>query len=203
MQSLESRSGCRVRRVLFSVAFASGVLGGQAALLSGAQTQPSLTHLGQVVSEHVTLISQPGPEDPACQGFRWDKALFRAFPDGTVSREPFAVPTGQILVVTDVEWRKKWNGDLGEIHEVSIVLSIVVNGAHVFMSAPVLAPARNFAFVGRSEQLTSGFLVGAPGHICPVAKEFAGEKGVSDPDTDPSSINELVLRGYLIQSRQP
>ena len=128
-----------------------------------------------------------------------DKALFRVLPDGTRASEPFTVPAGRQLVITDVEWT---------VDALSTGLSLIPGGTvrtrvqigsgdtfnQVFMSGTVEVGTESGRITG-SEQLTTGFVVAPKTAICPASAEFSSNAVIS------ARLLEIVLRGYLINAK--
>src|SRR5262245_61253527 len=80
-----------------------------AVALAGEPAAAQVSHLGQDISDHVVLRDSTlaGRATDMCLSatvsFK-DRAFFRVFPDGTQAADPFMVPAGRLLVITDVEW---------------------------------------------------------------------------------------------------
>src|SRR5262245_4684056 len=77
--------------------------------LAGDSVAAQASHQGQDISDHVVLrdgnLSGRGAGTGVCPSASFsDKALFRVSSDGTSASEPFTVPAGRQLVITDVEW---------------------------------------------------------------------------------------------------
>ena len=128
-----------------------------------------------------------------------DKALFRVWPNGTRASEPFTVPAGKHLVITDVEWT---------VDALSTGLSLIPGGTvrtrlqigsgdtfnQVFLSRTVEVGAESGRITG-SEQLTTGVVVAPKTAICPGSAEFNSNAVIS------ARLLEIVLRGYLINAK--
>src|SRR3954471_12931033 len=71
----------------------------------GRQSMSNISHLGQPVGNHVVLeaVGVASTGDPSK-----DLDFFRILPDGTMTPggpAGFRVPTGGVLVITDVDWQ--------------------------------------------------------------------------------------------------
>ena len=181
-------------------ALASVVVG--AVALAGEPAAAQISHQGQDISEHVVLRdgSQTGRFEavcPATASFK-DKALFRVWPDGTLASEPFTVPAGRQLVVTDVEWTVDALATglsliPGETVRTRLQIGSGMTFNQVFLSRSVEVGSERGRVSG-SEQLTTGFAVGSNTAICPVSATFNSSTVKS------ARLIEIVLRGYLINS---
>jgi hypothetical protein len=171
-----------------------------AVALAGDVAAAQVSHLGQNVADHVMLRSGtpsgrfvstcPVPASP--QGM----VLFRVWPDGTRESESFTVPSGRLLVITDVEWTvmNRTNGGAltaGATVRFRLQIGSGTTFSSVFLS-PTVEVGSERAAVSGSEQLTTGIAVGPNTTICPSAVEFIPNGFAS------AWVNELVLRGYLI-----
>ncbi len=144
----------------------------------------STTHTGQQPSNHVTLetIRVANIGDP-----KQDLDFIRINQDGTRPAGPpwFRVPTGQVFVVTDVDWQYNL-GAAGQIQTFRIFIENLADPTisnRVFESTIVL---NNQGQGGISESMTSGFVVSSAGRI--VVDTFPGG-GV---------ISHVIIRGYLM-----
>ena len=144
----------------------------------------STTHTGQQPSNHVTLetIRVANTSDP-----KQDLDFIRINQDGTRPAGPpwFRVPTGQVFVVTDVDWQYNL-GAAGQIQTFRIFIENLADPTisnRVFESTIVL---NNQGQGGISESMTSGFVVSSAGRI--VVDTFPGG-GV---------ISHVIIRGYLM-----
>lgn len=181
-------------------AWTSVVLASLTLAVSPAAAQ--IGHMGQAVSEHVLLrdgaVSGRIGAAVACPvsaSFN-DRALYRVWPDGTRSPDVFTVPAGRQLVITDVEWTVSGltTGSpltAGATARLRLQISSGTIANTVFLSRSVeVGPERGS--VSGSDQLTTGFVVGANTAICPGATEFGANIVRS------AQLLEVVLRGYLI-----
>ena len=170
--------------------------------LAGEPAAAQISHQGQDISDHVVLRdgSLGGRGLPVCPpnaSFK-DKALFRVFPDGTRASDPFTVPSGRQLVVTDVEWTV--NGlsagpslTSGATVRTRLHIGSDTSFEQVFLSRTVQVGSER-GNVSGSEQLTTGFAVAPNTTICADSAEFSSNTVRS------ARIVELVLRGYLIST---
>lgn len=136
------------------------------------------THMGQPPNQHVSLQSVGSG----------NSIIFdRINADGTKS--PFNIPVGSVFVVTDVDWRYG-----GGHHRRSQTLEISIQKIHSGdPEEDELEPERVFASTivldrdgqgGKSEALTSGFVVSSAGRIV--------------INTEPSGGSAIVyIRGYF------
>jgi hypothetical protein len=169
-----------------------------AAVPAAAQTGQQ----GRDISDYVVLrdSSFSGRVETVCPltaSFS-DKALFRVWPDGTRASEPFTVPAGSHLVITDVEWT---------VDALSTGLSLIPGGTvrtrlqigngntfnQVFLSRTVEVGSESGRITG-SEQLATGVVVAPKTAICPGSAEFSSNAVIS------ARLLEIVLRGYLIST---
>ena len=144
----------------------------------------STTHIGQSPKNHVTLevIRVGNTSDP-----KQDLDFLRINQDGIRAGGPpwFRVPSGQVLVVTDVDWQYNL-GSAGQIQTFRIFIENLSDPAisnRVFESVIVL---NNQGQGGISESMTSGFVVSSAGRI--VVDTYPGG-GV---------IFHVIIRGYLM-----
>jgi hypothetical protein len=96
---------------------------------------PANTHLGVPPNNLVTLVSQPNP-NPDYPGIIFRRVL----PSGMLT-EPFTVPSGQVLIVTDI--------DVDSFGYDMVYLSLTNNVGVAFLEP------------GRSYHFTGGFVVPA------------------------------------------
>lgn len=161
--------------------------------LLGSYTEAAVnvhTHLGQPASNSVTLevLSVSGSiclSGPSLSFL--DLAFQRNLPDGS-SVYPFVIPSGDVLVVTDMDWQ--WNSGTPGTRQtlrlflVNTTTPIVSN--RVFESTVEL---NSFGGGGTSEAATAGFVVSPAATIC------------VSPDPVGGVLNHLILRGYLAPIR--
>lgn len=138
------------------------------------------THMGQPPSNHVTLeaIGIDPKEDPCETGL----TFVRIRPDGSTDPSPpfFRVPSGKVLVVTDVDWQYA-----GGQPRQAVTFRIFIAGnalPRVFESTIILNDSGEG---GISESMTSGFVVASGSNFC------------VDVTTDGGQIQHVVIRGYL------
>ena len=171
--------------------------------LTGDPAAAQMSHQGQDISEHVVLRdgNLPGRAESVCPagGSFSDRTLFRVMPDGTREAIPFTVPAGRHLVVTEVEWTVDAHTTTGNALTSGATVGTRVrigSGATfnaVFNSRTVEVGAERGRVTG-SDQLTTGFVVGAGAVICPSASEFSANLVRS------ARLIEIVFRGYLIST---
>jgi hypothetical protein len=165
---------------------------------AAAQTQ---SHLLQAPLDHVVLRAAATDlrDDNPCPGDFRGKAFFRILPDGTRETLPFAVPSGRLLVVTDVEWtasRLVGGGALLAGRPVVLSLSLKAPPPStpevVFRSEGVRSGYGQGRVVAGSDQLTAGFAVAEQTGICAGVAQLV-PNGFSGVRTGP-----ILLRGYLV-----
>ena len=173
-----------------------------AVTLAGVPAAARISPQVRDITDYVVLRdgSFSGPVEAVCPltaSFN-DRALFRVLPDGTRASEPFTVPAGRNLVITDVEWT---------VDALSTGLSLVPGGTvrtrlqigsgstfnQVFFSRTVEVGSESGRITG-SEHLTTGVVVAPKTAICPASAEFTSSTVIS------ARLLEIVLRGYLIMA---
>jgi hypothetical protein len=125
-----------------------------------------VTHMGQLPGSHITLSYLGG-----CACFK------RTFSDGTYAADAFTVPSGQVFVMTDVEWGETAAGSMKTGETAALILEIgntVILDSQTTFNADLLA--------GKSEQIVGGRLLSA----------------VPSPVTNSATIDNLLVSGYLI-----
>jgi hypothetical protein len=155
------------------------------------------SHLGQKIQDHVMLVADFVPEEQApCPGLFAQKDLFRVFPDGTQSSDPFRVPNGKILVITDVAWSVFDEDNLFDAGSMVLVGITIGNQGPVVFESSVFVPEGAGApqTVRKNESLTAGFPVGENGVVCAFAYLHINSLVTSQ------SVGSLYLRGYLINA---
>lgn len=172
------------------------------AVLASEPAAAQISHQGQDVGDHVVLRDGPltGRVDSICPpsaSFN-KRGLFRILPDGTRASEPFAVPAGRQLVVTDVEWTvDALSSGLSLTAGATVRTRLQIGSGStfepVFLSRTVLVGSERSA-VSASEQLATGFAVAPSTAICPQATEFGASV------LRAARVIEIALRGYLISS---
>ena len=155
-------------------------------LASTAQGGGNDTHMGQFTGRHVFLVGWG-------LGSTADDFKFcRSKLDGTTEGASFKVPSGQVLVVTDVSWISR--GGYSEANASRTLVLSMVNGtskvAGIYLS--ILKTDDNGLGI-KNEAITSGFLVGPGWEI----KLTTGTMGLLD-----SSVPfYATLRGYLVSDK--
>ena len=177
------------------VVVAAVTLAGVPAAAQISQGRDSSDH---VVLREGNLSGRVEADCPLTASFA-DRALFRVRPDGTRESEPFTVPAGRHLVITDVEWT---------VDALSTGFPLIPGGTvrtrlqigsgdtfnQVFLSRTVEVGAESGRITG-SEHLTTGVEVAPNTAICPGAAEFNSNAVIS------ARLLEIVLRGYLINTK--
>lgn len=174
-----------------------------AAALSSAQ---AATHLGLAsTSSHVTLMSYGySGRYNGCNSPAWPSAVdfYRVMENGVLdTTAPFAVPDGKTLVVTDVEWvaRGGLQGPLTPFAanrplrlDLRVKSNETPHPTKVYSSARVIVtPALVNEFLGETDHLTAGFVVGPGAKICPQAYQRTNSSQTF------VYLETVILHGYL------
>jgi hypothetical protein len=161
------------------------------------------THLGQTsAASHVTLVSKTYAAGNSCGMASFSgQNLFRVGIDGIVASTPFTVPSGQYLVVTDVEWTARGGLDSVKNLVANWALRLDINlvkpgnlGTNnlVYQSPGIMVdPMSINGILGASDNLTSGFVVGPGTYICPQAYQIIPNSWIAQ------RLAKIVLHGYL------
>ncbi len=175
-----------------------------AVTLAAKPAAAQIGHLGQDISDHVVLRDgnfSGGRAQPACPATLsfTGRALFRVQPDGTRAVEPFTVPVGRRVVITDVEWTVSNLATGSALTPGSTVRTRLQIGSGttfnvVFLSHTVDVAA-NAGNVAGAQQLTTGIVVSPGTAICPSAAQFDSNAVIT------ARVVEIVLRGYLINAQ--
>lgn len=128
-------------------------------------------------SQLVTLRPIPGAACAVGSGFLLDA---RILPDG--SYEPFAIPNGQVLVLTGISWSTI--GAVGEDSEIS--LRINPSGALVFHATAIVDSLNN----GSGNVAVPGIVVRSGSQLC-----FENTSGA------PAMIFDATAHGFLAADR--
>jgi hypothetical protein len=141
----------------------------------------SITHLGQPIRNHVTL---------GCFGTvhgdsstTW--AFFRIFPNGTAY--DFTIPKGQFLVVTDVDWNYN-TGEPNKLQTFSILMKMPKKEIRNVIFTSTIFGDMNGAG-GSSVSMTTGLVISDMRSLEPHLESRG-------------ALNEIILRGYLIEVPQ-
>ncbi|HBY58746.1 MAG TPA: hypothetical protein DEH78_02915 [Solibacterales bacterium] len=114
--------------------------------------------------------------------------FFRNLPDGSTQSAPFRVPEGMSLVVTDVDWHY-YSGLPSQLQVLRLLIENLAKPEirrRAFESTVML---NNAGLGGRSERMTTGFVVSSAGRLC--LDVLPGPLG------DPVRLNSVIVRGYL------
>jgi hypothetical protein len=148
-----------------------------------------LTHVGAQVDDLVTLQVISGARN-GCGAAKFD--VVRVLPDGTSSADPFRVPEGRALIITEMDWYY-FNGPPGA----TVILSVIAENlrdaskrSSVFQSPIRLGPD---GVGGASERMTSGFAISSAGRVCVDV--------LNGPEGYPVRLSKVLLRGYLVNHR--
>ena len=148
-----------------------------------------LTHVGAQVDDLVTLQVISGARN-GCGPAKFD--VFRVLPDGTSPADPFRVPEGRALVITELDWYY-FNGPPGATAILSVFAENLRDSSKrtpVFQS-PVRLGTDGVG--GASERMTSGFAISSAGRLC--FDLVNGTVGY------PVRLSKVLLRGYLVDQR--
>jgi hypothetical protein len=178
--------------------------------LPGAATAQPTSHVLQNPQDHVLLLVDP--TTPGMSGITCTSRRILPTTDPADRLEPFAIPTGRLLVITDVEWEAvaieffdphtPFQFAPGSV----VVFELDLARFSPFTTLPLM---RSRALtvgpggdpVAGSEQLTTGIVV-APGTVlCAHAEvEEAGGNPPVQVTRTPARLGRVLLRGYLIDA---
>lgn len=157
------------------------------------------SHLNQDPRDHVVLTREP--DVPGGCGLQ-ESDFFRVQPDGTKENDPFRVPEGRLLVVTDVDsWIADFQGSVPRPDNSSTYFTLALRhdyGDGRITEYRVFRDEKRDDFQGRlgdSVGMTTGFVVAPDTLICPHAQVNP------TPDTDVLRLR-VILRGYLIDDSE-
>jgi hypothetical protein len=151
------------------------------------------THLRQPAGALVVLEAATG--DTGCFATTAGHTFRRVFPGGTGGLQPFVMPAGQALVVTDVDWQYRHPtgaAAAGRRAVLRLFLQNIADPTHqerVFESTIFLNADGEG---GASEAMTAGFVMSDAAQLCLDTGE--------EPKGPPSGLQHAILRGYLIRS---
>jgi hypothetical protein len=168
---------------------AVGLLAFAAPLLLGACAPAG--HLGQPLAQHVVLHSAVG--DTGCSFGAAGRTFRQVFQDGTGALQPFEMPAGRDLVVTDLDW---WyhHPDEAEAAGRRIVLRVMAQNLadpdrqERMVESTIMLNAEGEG--GTTMTMTTGFVMAATAQLC-----FDTVGGPAGP---PSGVQHLILRGYFL-----
>jgi len=161
-----------------------------------------LSHLGQPIQDHVTLVNAFQHPEEVCSarllgsaGFA-DQVLVRMSPNGTLSPDKFQVPNGRILVITDITWSTF--ATLGDPLIVGTTLSLGLSLVRPESSATVASADETIDTAegrpGASVHLVSGVAVGPGSEICPSAVQASPQRVIA------VKLARVIINGYLIDA---
>lgn len=160
-------------------------------LLGCTNSSARPSHLLQEPDDHVVLTREF--HTGGCGLL--ESAFFRIYPDGTKDSDPFRVPEGRLLIVTDVDWwlanfRQPFSPGYATYFELALEHQVgnYRSTFRVFKDTLLNDPQNR---LGRSVSMTTGFVVAPDTRICPFAQVAPTN------DTDILRLN-VILRGYLI-----
>ena len=158
-------------------------------MLIPALSAGDLTHVGVPANDLVTLQVISGARN-GCGSTKFD--VVRLLADGTTAADPFRVPEGRQLIVTELDWYY-FNGPPGAM----VILSVLAENLRdpskrntVFQS-PIRLGGDGVG--GASERMTSGFAISSSGRLC--FDLVNGTVGY------PIRLSKVLLRGYLVDQR--
>jgi hypothetical protein len=159
--------------------------------LALAACVPGSTHLDQSPSAQIVLQVATG--ESSCSGIAAGHTFRQISQDGTAALQPFAMPVGRSLVITDVDWRYAHpNGAAAASRRVVLRLFLqnLADPTHLepLFESTILLNADG----GTSEAMTAGFVVSDAAQLCLDTSE--------EPKGPPSGLQHAILRGYLIRS---
>ena len=166
-------------------------------ILAGCGSNDTITHMGQRVSEHVTL-EVVGGMNGGCGPAKLD--FLRVLPDGSFESGAgglgYRVPEGKLLVITDVDWQYVHPNPGSAAGKIQVLRLFIENLSDPSKSRRAFESTLTLSSEGEggiSENMTSGFIVSSAARICPDV--FPGPQG------PPSGLQHLILRGYLISAK--
>jgi hypothetical protein len=150
-----------------------------------------LAHTGVPARDHVVLEMVAGTRD-GCGAGAARVEFTRTFPDATTGELPFRVPTGRLLVVTEVDWFY-YDGAPGQSQVLRLLIESLQEAGRkrkVLESIVQLGPAGSG---GANVRMTSGFTVSSKARLCVEVSP--------GPFLSPSRVSNILLRGYLVEDR--
>jgi hypothetical protein len=156
---------------------------------------------GSKTSDHVMLRQLSGGKEPPCSSFG---AFFRVLPDGTIAPEPFVVPKGRVLVVTDFVWSAIHQPPFADLvagqslrAKLSSYSAPATDESLLYTSEPVDLTAANVTGrPGAHSKIASGAMVGAGRLLCPFA-----ERAPSGGGSITVMIEGSIVYGHLARGR--
>jgi hypothetical protein len=112
----------------------------------------------------------------------------RSLTDGTSSQEPFRVPPGRALVITDVDWHYHSGGpNLVQVLRLSVQNLTEPGKARRVFESVIRLDVNGVG--GTSEHMTTGFAVSPDARVC--------LEVVPGPIGSPMRLSKVLMRGYL------
>lgn len=147
-------------------------------------SQPALTHMGQFPVDHVTLV---GANDATCTGA--SEATATLSPSGAFGSVPFTVPSGRVLVITDISATVTENVAFVEGAFAILGLRIAAPERTIFTKAVEISAAVALeGVVAIDGHSISGALIGENKVPCVLGQSTAGG----------ATVSNIILHGYLI-----
>ena len=186
----------RMSLVLLGCVVVGGIIGSTQLALSANPKEVKLvesllTHMGRLPSEHVMLEASLATPPPGC-----DAGVSRIFPDGSKDPSSFIVPSGKVLILTDIVG--VIDEDVTWIVGDVVVLRALIKGplnqdVEILRAAGVLfSDSANSGTTAVNIHSQSGGLAGSGTSIClRVAWSRPGGSGLA-------SVRDAHLEGYLI-----
>lgn len=148
---------------------------------AAGQTRPSTLKASNIVL--LELIN--GAKD-GCGPLKFE--FVRTLPDGTAETDPYRVPDGRLLVVTDVDWHFV-SGPPNQLQVFRLLVQNLGDGAKIRRAFESAVQLNGFGIGGASEHMTTGFVVAPQARICADATQGM--------DGSVMRLSKVLLRGYL------
>jgi hypothetical protein len=157
----------------------------------GNVKNPPLTHLGQSPQDHV-LLKAMAPGFEGCDSFLGQTGLLRIFPDGFEETSAFEVPTGKMLVVTDVDWQVSKDPTAFLTTRILIVRLGLETVDFYRTSTTVTPDIVTGGLAGGNDRSVSGVVFGPGTSPCIAATTSDNSGGAVH------TLTSTFVRGYLI-----
>ena len=142
---------------------------------------PALAANGDPVLLEMTMSVRNG-----CGAARIE--FYRSYPDGTASAEPFRVPEGKLMVVTDVDWYYH-TGNAGTTQILRLLVENLADATLRRRAFESLARLDAVGVGGASERMTTGFAISSKARLC--------LEVLPGPFIDPPRLSRVLVRGYF------
>jgi hypothetical protein len=144
--------------------------------------------MGVAPREHVMLDMVTGARD-GCGAAKIE--FVRLGMDGSASEQPFRIPEGRVLVVTEADWF--YGGGVVDSLVMMRIFAENLQDASKRRKLAELVARVSAGGAGANAQFTSGFLVSSKARLCVDSAPVAF--------TSPVRTANVLLRGYLIDER--